>query len=102
MLVESLMIALVEHRVLGAQQVIEAVETVIDTKRQFVEEGSHPQLSAAAAGMATTLANSLAAMAEVSPAVAGTSPAVAELASDTSRAPPIAAGASGGTAGTEP
>lgn len=64
MLVESLMLALVDSRVLTSQQLIEAVETVIDTKRQFVAEGSHPGISAIAAGLVTTVANSLAATAE--------------------------------------
>lgn len=64
MLVESLMLALVEGRVLSVQQMIEAVETVIETKRQFVAEGSHPAISAIAAGLVTTIANSLAATAE--------------------------------------
>lgn len=78
MLVESLMLALIERRVLSAQHVIEAVETVIETKRQFVAEGSHPGISAAAAGLVSTIANSLAATAEASSATAGVPSARAE------------------------
>ena len=62
MLVESLMLALVERRLLSPDQVIEAIETVIETKRAMAEDGSHPEISSAAAGLAGTIANSVAAL----------------------------------------
>ncbi len=61
MLVESLMLALVERRVIPAPDLIEAVETVIETKRRLAEDGHEPQTAARAAAMLATIANSLAA-----------------------------------------
>ncbi|MGX7704754.1 hypothetical protein [Methylobacterium sp. Gmos1] len=61
MLVESLMLALVECRVLPSAELVEAVETVIETKRRLAEDGHEPEIAARAAAMLTTIANSLAA-----------------------------------------
>ncbi|AWN46101.1 hypothetical protein DK419_07075 [Methylobacterium terrae] len=61
MLVESLMLVLVERAVIPAAELIEAVETVIETKRRLAEDGHEPEVAAQAAAMLTTLANSLAA-----------------------------------------
>ncbi|SFU82820.1 hypothetical protein SAMN02799631_02548 [Methylobacterium sp. 174MFSha1.1] len=61
MLVESLMLALVERGVVPADDLIEAVETVIETKRRLVEDGHEPAVAARAAAMLATIANSLAA-----------------------------------------
>ena len=61
MLVESLMLALVERRVIPAAELIEAVETVIETKRRLAEDGHEPEIAARAAAMLATIANSLAA-----------------------------------------
>ncbi|MCF4126981.1 hypothetical protein [Methylobacterium sp. SyP6R] len=61
MLVESLMLVLVERGVIPADEVIEAVETVIETKRRLVEDGHEPQTASYAAAMLATIANSLAA-----------------------------------------
>lgn len=61
MLVESLMLALVERRVIPADALIEAVETVIETKRRLAEDGHEPQTAARAVAMLAAIANSLAA-----------------------------------------
>ena len=61
MLVECLMLILVEQRVLTTQQMIAAIESAIATKRQMVQDGEHPNISAVAAGVLSTIANSLAA-----------------------------------------
>lgn len=64
MLVESLMLALVERKVIPSSELIEAVETVIDTKRRLAEAGQEPETASRAAAMLTTIANSLAAAAQ--------------------------------------
>jgi hypothetical protein len=61
MLIECLMLILVEQRLLTTQQMIAAIEYAIATKRQMVEDGEHANISAVAAGVLSTLANSLAA-----------------------------------------
>jgi hypothetical protein len=61
MLIECLMLILIEQRVFTVQQMVDAVESAIATKRQMVAEGEHPQIAALAAGMLSTMANSLAA-----------------------------------------
>jgi len=61
LLAESMLLALVETRLLGKEQVIEAIETVIATKRAMVNDGEAPRVSAAAIGLLTNIANSIAA-----------------------------------------
>ena len=61
MLIESLMLVLIEQRVLTMQQMVAAVESAIATKRQMVREGEHPIVSAVAAGVLSRMANSVAA-----------------------------------------
>jgi hypothetical protein len=61
MLIECLMLTLVEQRVLTMEELVDAVELAGATKRKMVEDGEHPQISAVAAGLLSTLANSLAA-----------------------------------------
>lgn len=61
MLLEALMRLLVEREVLAIEDVIEAVETTIETKRVMAQEGTHPEISKVAAGILSTVANSLAA-----------------------------------------
>jgi hypothetical protein len=67
MWLECLMLVLIEQRVLTHQQMVDAVESAIATKRQMVHEGEQPTVSAAAAGLLSTLANSLAAGGPTSP-----------------------------------
>jgi hypothetical protein len=61
MLIECLMLMLVEHRVLTTTEIVVAVETAMATKRQMVDDREHPQIASVAAGVLSTLANSLAA-----------------------------------------
>lgn len=61
MLIESLMLALVERKVVPPSELVEAVETVIETKRRLAADGHEPEVAARAAAMLTTIANSLAA-----------------------------------------
>jgi len=61
MLIECLMVLFIEQRVFSVQQMVAAVETAISTKRQMAREGAHPEIAAAAAGILSTMANSLAA-----------------------------------------
>jgi hypothetical protein len=61
MLIESLMLVLIEQRVLTTQQMVAAVESAIATKRQMVQDGEHPNVSAIAAGVLSRMANSVAA-----------------------------------------
>ncbi|KMO16201.1 hypothetical protein [Methylobacterium indicum] len=63
MLVESLMLVLVERRVIPAADLVEAVETVIETKRRLTADGREPAVATQAAALLTTIANSLAAAA---------------------------------------
>jgi hypothetical protein len=61
MLIECLMLILIEQRMLTAQQIIAAIESAIATKRQMVQDGEHPNISAVAVGVLSTMANSVAA-----------------------------------------
>ena len=61
MLIECLMLILTEQGVLTTQQMIAAIESAIATKRQMVQDGEHSNISAVAAGVLSTIANSLAA-----------------------------------------
>lgn len=61
LLIECLMFTLVEHRILTTNEIVVAVETAIATKRQMVWDREHPEIASAAAGLLSTLANSLAA-----------------------------------------
>jgi hypothetical protein len=59
MLIECLMLVLIEERVFTVQQMVGAVESAIATKRQMVAEGEHAEIASLAAGMLSTMANSL-------------------------------------------
>ena len=61
MLIEGLMLILVEQRVLTTQELVEAVENAIATKHQMVADREHPEIASVAAGILSTVANSLAA-----------------------------------------
>ena len=61
MLVESLMLAMIEEGLIGRERVVEAVETVIETKRNLAERDQHPEISRPAVGIVRALANSIAA-----------------------------------------
>jgi hypothetical protein len=61
MLIECLMVTLIEQRILTTQEIVDAVEAAIATKRQMVADQDHPEIALVAAGLLSTLANSLAA-----------------------------------------
>ena len=61
MLIESLMLVLIERRMLTSEQLIAVIESVIATKRQMIVDGEHPEVSAVAAGLLSRIAASLAA-----------------------------------------
>jgi hypothetical protein len=63
MLIECLMLVLIEQRVFTVAQMVDAVEAAIATKRQMVRDGEHPEIATVAAGLLSTMANSLAASA---------------------------------------
>jgi hypothetical protein len=58
-LIESLLRLLVERNVLSHDEVIEVLEETIATKKKMAEEGVHPRISAVAAGILCSIANSL-------------------------------------------
>ena len=61
MLIESLMLLLIDRGLVTTEQIVDSVGTALATKQQFVADGVHPEIAAAAAGLLTTMANSLAA-----------------------------------------
>jgi hypothetical protein len=61
MLVECLMLVLIEHRIMTTHELVDAIENALATKRQMVAEQEHPEIASIAAGVLSTLANSLAA-----------------------------------------
>jgi hypothetical protein len=61
MMLECLLLTLVEQRILGKEQLIAAIETVIATKRQMLAEHDNPEISTVAIGVLGTLANSVSA-----------------------------------------
>jgi hypothetical protein len=62
MIAESLMLVLLEAKVVDKQTLIDAIETVIATKRAMLIEGKAPEVSAAAIGLLSSIANSLTAV----------------------------------------
>jgi hypothetical protein len=60
-LIECLMVTLIEHQILPTHEMVNAVEAAIATKRQMVADHEHPETASVAAGVLSTLANSLAA-----------------------------------------
>ena len=60
-LIECLMVTLIELRILTTRQLVDAVEAAIATKRQMIADHDHPEIASVAAGVLSTLANSIAA-----------------------------------------
>jgi hypothetical protein len=60
-LIESVLLTLIESRVLTKDQVQEAVDLAIGTQRQAAEEEHHPDIANAGAGLLAQVGNSLAA-----------------------------------------
>lgn len=61
MLLESVMLALVEQRVLTADALVDAIETTISAKRDAVEQTEPAEIAHASIGLLSNIANSLAA-----------------------------------------
>ena len=61
MLIECLIMALMENGVVTGAQMVKVVESALATKRQMVKDRDHPEIAAVAAGILSSLANSLAA-----------------------------------------
>jgi hypothetical protein len=59
LLIESLMLHLVERGIVSAAELIESMETAIETKREFVRDGVHPQLASLAGGVIARISNSV-------------------------------------------
>jgi hypothetical protein len=59
MLVESLALALVENGVLTSDEVVDAFENVVDTKRRMGEESEDATVAAKAGGLISNIVNSL-------------------------------------------
>ena len=60
-LLESVLLTLVSKGVITSDEVINAVETVVDVKRQMAADGTSPELSTIAAGILVKVGNSIAA-----------------------------------------
>jgi hypothetical protein len=61
-LVEALLLTLVERGVLTSDEMIEAIDTAIRTKRQSAEDGVHVEVSVIAAALVTRIGNTLGAI----------------------------------------
>jgi hypothetical protein len=61
MLIECLMVQLVERGVLSVDDLLETIETTLETKRVLEHEQHHPEISRVAAGVLSRMANSVAA-----------------------------------------
>ena len=66
MVAECLLLVLMETKVVEKQRLVDAIETVIATKRSMMIDGNAPEVAAAAVGLLSSIANSLTA-AEDSP-----------------------------------
>ena len=55
------LLILIERKMLSREEIVEAVETVLDSKRNLVEAGEHPEISRVAMGVLALLGNSVAA-----------------------------------------
>jgi len=58
-LIESLMLLLVERRLVSVEDLIECMETAVETKQELAKAGSHPRLSVIAVGVLDSIANSV-------------------------------------------
>jgi hypothetical protein len=59
LLVECLMLALIEQKIVTADEMVGAVETVLATKLQMVRDDEHPQIAQLAVGLLSRIGNSL-------------------------------------------
>ena len=65
MLIEGFLLDLVETKALSAERATDTVNTIVETKRQMLSDGTEDEVATCSIGMLITLANSLRA-AEVS------------------------------------
>ena len=61
MVLECLMRLMIERKLLSMDEILHELEVAIGAKRTLMQEGSHPEIANVAAGVLSTLANSLAA-----------------------------------------
>lgn len=61
MLLESLMLVLIERKIVPLDVLVDAVETAIEAKKSQVRDQAHPHIAAVAAGVLSKIGNSLAA-----------------------------------------
>jgi hypothetical protein len=62
MLLEGLLQLLIARRLLTTEEIVDTVESIIATKQQMIVDGEHPDIAQVAAGVLSTLANSVAAI----------------------------------------
>jgi hypothetical protein len=67
LLLECLMLVLIERKTMTADQMVDAVDTVLATKLQMARDEDHPQIARLAAGLLSRIGNSLAAAKAVDP-----------------------------------
>ena len=60
-LMESLLLTLVDKGVVGRDELVQSIESLVDMKRQMAADGVAPGLSTIAAGILIKIANTLAA-----------------------------------------
>jgi hypothetical protein len=60
-LLETLMQLLIDRKLVAMDDVIQSLETAIETKRVLAHEGDHAEISNVAAGVLSSIANSIAA-----------------------------------------
>ena len=59
MIAESLLLVLVEAKLIDKERLVDAIETVIAAKRSMITDGTAPEVSAAAVGLLSSIANTL-------------------------------------------
>ena len=69
MLLESLLLLLIDRRVVSLEAIVEAVDATIETKLGFVRENNHPDISRVAAGILVGITNSVTASRPVKPSL---------------------------------
>ena len=71
-LVEGLLFALLDAKLISTEKLQEAIELVIATKRNLAADGQRPAISQVSAGILSAMANSIAAASEPEEASADT------------------------------
>jgi hypothetical protein len=61
MLIESVMLTLIDRKVIPKEAMLEALEAALATKRAFAVDGPHQEIARVAAGILGRISNSLAA-----------------------------------------